>query len=55
MPGCTTTQFQGAAKAKSLGRERARKFLSNGVDDGVVCFDAGKKNARHYRLVKPEE
>lgn len=48
-PGIGTRQFEDEAAKQSIGRQRARDFLSNGVLSGVIRReDAGRNRFRHY-------
>ncbi|MGA2147978.1 MAG: AAA family ATPase [Bryobacteraceae bacterium] len=49
-PGITSTRFQDVAAERKLGRDRARKFLHDGVLAGTIIRRPGsKKNEmRHY-------
>ncbi len=40
-PNITTGEFEALAMAQGLGRDRARRFLKNGVDMGTIRSESG--------------
>jgi hypothetical protein len=48
-PGLGTREFEEAAKSRGLGRDRARKFLHDGVKAGTIRLEKGERNSTsHY-------
>jgi hypothetical protein len=49
-PGIGTKAFENLAEDRTLGRNRARQFLNEGVLSGKVRRERGERNARHHFL-----
>jgi hypothetical protein len=50
-PSITKTEFEKLAGERGLGRNRARKFLDDGVDVGEIEVKRGQRKTLIYRLI----
>lgn len=49
-PGITARRFDELVKQRSLGRDRARSFLADGVRSGAIRRETGSNNERRHYL-----
>ena len=47
-PGIGAKEFEDAAVKAGMGRDHARRFLTNGKRDGIVRVERGEKNRLHH-------
>jgi hypothetical protein len=49
-PGIGAREFEDAAVKAGMGRDHARRFLTNGKRDGIVRVERGDRNKYHHYL-----
>lgn len=47
-PRSTASEFEALAATKSIGNHKARQFLANGIDAGVIRPEKGPHNTKHH-------
>jgi len=53
-PGVTVRKLDHLVNARGIGRDRARRFLSDGVLSGAIRRETGRKNERRHYLTEAE-